>query len=140
MNEKSNFLCLNAGPNEASTHTLDHGATVLHAPSGTFIHDDGGGDISVTVPIVTGVAVANWVDVAEFNETRSETTLIRHLRFYGGGTAEVVCDCHGSIMSVVAEHVNAIACSSGLVILSTYQRAAQSAQGSGFPSALSGNP
>jgi hypothetical protein len=101
MTSPSHFICLTG--DTAQDRWLERGDTVLHAPSGTFIHDHGQDDLSMTVPAITGFAVVDWADVADHQTARGETTVSHCLRFHGGGELNVVFDLQGEILSLCGE-------------------------------------
>lgn len=106
MNSPSRFVCLTGNPATDRDQMLERGATVLHAPSGTFIRDAGGGDLSMTVPVITGVAIADWADVADHWIESGDSTLTHHIRFHAGGTVQVVLDLDGEITRLDCERTN----------------------------------
>lgn len=99
--KESHFICLTGDPAKDGDHLLmDHRDTVLHAPSGTFIRTPDGVDVSMTVPVISGVAISDWAEVADHQTARDEATVSHCLRFHGGGELNVVFNLQGQILSL----------------------------------------
>lgn len=119
MKSASNFLCLTGAPDEAPFYQLNPGLPVLHGETGMFLFDGGEKGLSMTLPFITAVAVADWSEVAEFRQERDETQLRQHLRFRDGkGHATIVCDLDGSVLEVHLEHMCHQNLPSGEMVLS----------------------
>lgn len=100
MDTPSHFLCLTGAPAQNREYPLDRGDTVLHAPSGTFVHDHGVAGLSMTLERITGVAIADWSEVAEHRVEQDGEGLKHHVRFHAGGFVEVRCDPQGEIIHI----------------------------------------
>lgn len=112
------FTCISGRPGEDSHRFVGTSETVLHAPSGTFIHSDLAGDLSVTLHTVKAVSIANLADVAEYQITRDEMAVTHWVRFHGGGELHVAFDLEGDLISLRGERVCLTANDSRLVATS----------------------
>lgn len=126
MTNASRFTCLSGRPVEDSLRMLATSETVLHAPSGTFIHNDRAGDLSLTLYMVKAVSVANLADVAEYRITRDAVAVTHWVRFHGGGELHVAFDLEGELISFRGERVCLTVNDSRLVATSLEMRASES--------------
>lgn len=117
MDKASNFLCLTGSPDEPSSYLLTPGMTVLHGSSGVFISDAGAKGLSMTLPFITGVAIADGLQVAEFREELDDTHRTQHLRFHDGTRTTIVYDLDGSVLGVDLERTHFSILPSGLMVL-----------------------
>ena len=116
------FTCISGLPGEDSHRFVRTSETVLHAPSGTFIHNDLAGDLSLTLYAVKAVSIANLADVAEYRITRDAVAVTHWVHFHGGGKLHVSFDLEGELISLRGERVCLTANGSGLVATSLEAR------------------
>ena len=74
------FTCVSGRPDDDSHGFVAAAETVLNAPSGTFIHNDHAGDLSLTLYTVKSVSIANLADVAEYKITRDAVAVTHWVR------------------------------------------------------------
>jgi hypothetical protein len=116
----SRLICANSTPDEASFQAAVPGDTVLDAVSGTFAHFDSPNDMTVAVPVITGVGIANLTEVADHQITRSADTVAHLVRFHGGGELHLVYALSGELVGLCGERVTMSASASGLVSVRAY--------------------
>jgi len=106
MTNASRLLCLNDDPDHDQHLVLDRGSTVLHAPSGSFMHDDGNGGMSLTVPEINGVAIADWAEVAQYELVTEAGKVTHRIRFHAGGEVLVEYTHEGELIGLAGEHTS----------------------------------
>ena len=116
------FTCISGLPGDDSHRFVGTSETVLHAPSGTFVHNDLAGDLSLTLYTVKAVGIANLADVAEYKITRDAVAVTHWVRFHGGGELHVAFDLEGELVSLHGERVCLTANDSRLVATSMETR------------------
>ena len=116
------FTCVSGRSDDDSHGFVAAAETVLHAPSGTFIHNDLAGDLSLTLYTVKAVGIANLADVAEYKITRDAVAVTHWVRFHGGGELHVTFDLEGELVSLRGERVCLTANDSRLVATSMETR------------------
>ena len=116
------FTCISGLPGDDSHRFVGTSETVLHAPSGTFVHNDLARDLSLTLYTVKAVGIANLADVAEYKITRDAVAVTHWVRFHGGGELHVAFDLEGELVSLHGERVCLTANDSRLVATSMETR------------------
>ena len=99
------FTCVPGLASDDSERMVGPADTVLHAPSGTFIHNDLAGDLSLTLHTVNAVSIANLADVAEYCISRDGSVVTHRVRFHGGGELEASFGLDGELSSLSGERV-----------------------------------
>jgi hypothetical protein len=123
MTHPSRLICINGTPDEASFQAAAPGDTVLDAASGTFAYFDSPNDMTVTLPVITGVGIANLAEVADHQITRSADTVAHHVRFHGGGELHFVYALSGELVELRGERVTMSTSPCGLVSVRAYRPA-----------------
>jgi hypothetical protein len=121
MKKRSRLICVNGSPNEASFQQVEPGDTVLDRISGTFAHFDGPNDLSVTLPVITAVSIADLAEVADHQITRTADTVAHHVRFHGGGEVHIVYSLSGEVLELCGERLITSTSASGLVSVGAYR-------------------
>jgi hypothetical protein len=99
------FICLPDFPDEEIHRLVEPGQTVLHPASGLFVHVGIGGDLSVTVPPITAVRLADAAEVADHQVTRGEAAVTHSVCFHGGGTLHAAHDLQSGLVELSGERV-----------------------------------
>ena len=105
---------------DSGPRVLGYSETVLHAPSGTFVHNDLAGHLSITLRTIRAVSVANLADVADYRITRDEEGVTHWVRFHGGGGFHVQFDSDGELIFFEGDRVT-VAADDSVLVASRYQ-------------------
>lgn len=116
----SRFTCLTGAPEDPAITQMKPGDTVLHAPTGAFIHTRTNGALDATLPAIASVRVATPGDVAAYRLERDPAIVTHHYRFRSGGYFQVACDAQGHIVALHAEQVALSADAHGHVTVSPF--------------------
>ena len=120
MTPASRFTCLSGLSTEESPRVLGYSETVLHAPSGTFVHNDLAGHLSITLRTIRAVSVANLADVVDYRITRDEEGVTHWVRFHGSGGFHVKFDAEGELIVFEGDRVT-VAADDSVLVASRYQ-------------------
>ncbi len=122
MTDSSPFICLPQLPNEEIHRLIEPGQTVLHPASGMFFHHGIGGELSVTLPPITAVCIADAAEVADHQITRDEAAVAHSVFFHGGGKLLASHDVQGGLVELSGEQVcMTFNGASGIVAVSAYR-------------------
>jgi hypothetical protein len=101
----STFICLPDFPDEELHRLIEPGQTVLHPASGVFLHVGIDGELSVTLPPISVVRIADVSEVADHQVTGDEAAVSHNVRFHGGAELQASHDSQSGWAELSGERV-----------------------------------
>jgi hypothetical protein len=105
MTTPPTFICLPSFPDEEFHLLIEPGQTVLHPASGLFVHVGLDGELSVTLPPITAVRIADASEVADHQVAGDEATIAHSARFHGEGTLHASHEVQSGSVELSGERV-----------------------------------